>query len=156
MKNNLRQLLLAPHHREPAWLAPAAAVLGVLALASIPGFEPDEVEGVFSIAALPPTLQNALHIPLYGVITWIWLRALHRIRHQAVHLTVAATAALATGILDELRQGFVPGRYASLTDIALNLAGIAAALLAYRWYQQHTSAAPLDRSAPAEGDSRRP
>ncbi|PWG61445.1 VanZ family protein [Sediminicurvatus halobius] len=129
MKTPLAPLLLAPHRREPAWLAPAAAVLGILALASIPGVPAEEVEGRFSIAALPPTLQNALHIPLYGIITWVWLRALHHVGQRATHLGLAATAALATGLLDELRQGFVPGRYASLTDMALNAAGILLALL---------------------------
>lgn len=132
MKNSSPNPFLRPHRGEPAWLAPAAAVLGILALASIPGVGPEDIPGRFSIAALPPTLQNALHIPLYALVTWIWLRALHGLRHHAAHLLLAAGAALATGALDELRQGFVPGRYASLTDIALNLAGVAVALLLWQ------------------------
>jgi len=125
----LPETLVRPHRQEPTWLAPAATVVGILALASIPGVPAEEVDGRFSIAALPPTLQNALHIPLYGGITWIWLRALHRIRHHAAQLALGASTALAIGTLDELRQGFVPGRYASLTDMALNATGIALALL---------------------------
>lgn len=133
MQKRITHLLQKPLSCEPAWLAPAASVLGILVLASIPGVPAEEVDGRFSIAALPPTLQNALHIPLYGIITWVWLRALHHVGRRAAHLGLAATAALATGLLDELRQGFVPGRYASLTDMALNAAGIVLALLV--WHQ---------------------
>jgi glycopeptide antibiotics resistance protein len=108
---------------------------GIYWLSSIPG-ETDPENALLSgiILWTPPAIQNLVHIPLFGVLAWLWYRLLSaRIKND--RLLFSATFLLATGfgILDELHQLTVPGRYASLTDIALNTLGAGFAVwLIYR------------------------
>jgi len=76
--------------------------------------------------AISPGLQNLLHVPAYGVLVWLTVRAmgLRRLRHVAL----AAIACAAFGGLLECAQAAVPGRFGSLEDTLLNLAGTAAAV----------------------------
>jgi VanZ family protein len=65
------------------------------------------------------------------VLAWLWWRTL-RTRKWPVG-TAALTAILLAaiyGVLDEVHQYFVPGRFLSLTDLAMNLVG---ALLGGAW-----------------------
>jgi hypothetical protein len=75
---------------------------------------------------LPPAAQNALHVPAYAALAWAWGWALRPwIRVPVTAGIVASAIAASYGVLDEWHQSFVPGRHASLTDIVLNLAGVA-------------------------------
>ena len=105
---------------------------GIYWLSSIPG-EVDPESPLLSglIAWTPPALQNLLHVPMFGLLAWLWYRTLNawNIRHGTA-LTAAFILATCFGVFDEWHQLHVPGRYASLTDIALNCAGV---LLALWW-----------------------
>ena len=77
--------------------------------------------------SISPDLQNALHVPAYAALqilatlcVWSLLRA-----GLAAGLWVALACCL-FGSLLECAQAFIPGRMASLTDVLLNLAGVAA------------------------------
>jgi len=76
----------------------------------------------------PPAVQNLLHVPVYAGLTWIWWRALTTRKPLAPRVTVlwAAAIAISYGVLDEVHQMYVPGRFASVTDALLNAAGAAA------------------------------
>ena len=103
---------------------------GIYWLSSISGnIDPEEAGIHWLISWTPATLQNLLHIPLFGILAWLWYRTLDawNIQHGAA-LTTTFIAAVAFGIYDEWHQLHVPGRYASFTDIALNCAGIILAL----------------------------
>jgi hypothetical protein len=81
---------------------------------------------------LKPTVQNLLHIPLFGLFAYLWLRAFtsHGFSKTKTFIfTIAITVGY--GILDELHQTFVPGRYGSLTDMLLNIAGIITGAMDY-------------------------
>jgi len=69
--------------------------------------------------AISPGLQNLLHVPAYGVLVWLTVRAmgLRRLRH----LAMAAAACAAFGGLLECAQAAVPGRFGSVEDTLLNL-----------------------------------
>ncbi len=81
---------------------------------------------------LDPNLQNLLHIPLYGLLAYLWLRAFHALGlglWQTIVLSLLIT--IGYGGFDEVHQSFVPGRYAGLLDICLNTTG---ALMASAWF----------------------
>ncbi|MBF0468368.1 MAG: VanZ family protein [Desulfamplus sp.] len=81
------------------------------------------VPGTF-LTNLDPTLQNLLHIPLYGMLAFLWNRSFakqHFSNKKMVLMTLFLT--ISYGCLDELHQTFVPGRYGSLIDIYLDGAG---------------------------------
>jgi hypothetical protein len=106
---------------------------------------------------------SLLHIPLYGILASLLIFSMVPITQVVkevsiqpnvestrsaprgtVGLTVrsliAGGIALAVGIFDEIHQLSVPGRYGSVTDVALDLAGIALALfLCFRFFKTRLS-----------------
>ena len=99
-------------------------------LSSIPG-EVDPESPLLSgvIAWTPPALQNLLHIPLFGILAWLWYHTLVTWNmHHGHALSAAFMLAAGFGVFDEWHQLHVPGRYGSFTDIALNSAGVVLAL----------------------------
>lgn len=102
----------------------------VFILSSIPG-EIDN-ERLKILTSLDPRLQNFLHIPLFGLLQYLWLFSFSK--HG---LTVSKTVILSLpitlgyGFLDEFHQYFIPGRYASLMDLGLDLLGIALATMIF-------------------------
>jgi len=84
------------------------------------------------LTSLKPQIQNLLHIPVFGCLTFLWLRAFcHRRQPILICIVVAMTLTIAFGMVDELHQMFVPGRYAGLLDVILNAAGAGFGILAY-------------------------
>ena len=102
------------------------AWMGVLYwISSIPGTPSPEDPAVYVVFHwTPPELQNALHVPAYAVLGAAWRRALDAwLRAPGARAYGAFAVTSAYGLLDEWHQSFVPGRYASLTDVALDVAG---------------------------------
>jgi hypothetical protein len=118
-----------------------AALFWASSLPGIPSPDDPALYGVF--LWLPPTLQNALHVPAYASLTLAWRWALRAwSRTAGTGALAACVIALACGVLDEWNQSFVPGRYASLTDIALNGAGVALGMGLAAWIESKTAAIP--------------
>jgi len=99
---------------------------GIYWLSSIPGNIDPEEAGLYGIISwTPPALQNLLHIPLFGILAWLWYRTLGCwFSSRGVLLSLSFLFATGYGVVDEYHQLQVPGRYASLTDIALNVLGV--------------------------------
>ena len=98
-----------------------------------------EIEGLGFIFAMEPTLQNLLHIPVYMVLGILWLQVLqpHRMSGRKKLVLVFLLSSL-IGIVTELIQTTVPGRYPSLIDTTFNVMGSGLGIvLYYRLY--HTS-----------------
>ena len=76
---------------------------------------------------LDPDLQNLLHIPLYGVLSFLWVKLFLRTRRQEwpVKYIVGFSLIITVcyGCFDEFHQSFVPGRYGGLLDIYLDAGG---------------------------------
>lgn len=103
---------------------PLALMVMIFVLSSIPG--PSRNSQSWLLTELDPTLQNALHVPLYGLLQWLWLRALVKpARPLAAAIALATSITVSYGCLDELHQALVPGRYASMQDVFLNGLGVA-------------------------------
>jgi len=74
---------------------------------------------------VPPALQNLLHMPFYGLLVWLWYRSFRGFARPRVSaISLAVFISIVWGALDELHQYFVPGRYATLTDLGFDAAGV--------------------------------
>ena len=101
--------------------APLLLMGFIFVLSSIP----DHGQSDTFLGFIPPTIQNLLHIPLFALLAWLWCRALTGAdRRLAVVLALAGAISFAWSLSDEFHQLYVPGRYASLTDVTLNLLGV--------------------------------
>lgn len=96
-------------------------------------------------AAITPTLQNALHVPAFAVLmllaaAWMWRS------RRFVSLLWIALACFAFSLVLESAQAAIPGRMASPTDAALNLAGVVIAVVALMLWRRAGRAAPVSPS----------
>ena len=79
---------------------------------------------------ISPGIQNFLHIPMFA----IWVILLKSSRFNIPSLLIkkrfnTLVIGLLFGILLEILQILIPGRYASLEDVLLNLVGIVIGLV---------------------------
>jgi len=105
----------------------SALVIVALALASL---TPVAAGSALGATAARRLINNLLHIPAYGLLTWLLNVALSEWKSPSVGgwaLPASCGIALAFGALLELAQCFVPGRSCTLGDFLLNGAGAAAA-----------------------------
>ena len=102
----------------------------LLLLSSIPGdAPPDNLAGkVFQWVT--PNWQNLLHIPLYAGLaaSWLWALTTYPLGHR-YRLGISFVLTVLWAIVDESYQMGVPGRYGSLTDLALNMLGACCAIV---------------------------
>ena len=92
----------------------------IFIISSIPGN--GEAKNSF-IAHINPTIQNFLHLPEYGILSYLWLITLKNKFTYKISIILALIITVIYGIFDEFHQLFVPGRYTSLIDIILNTLG---------------------------------
>ena len=92
---------------------------------------------IFSWAGSPIVSQisvlnpfSLLHIPLYGFLTLLLVRAFGSGRKSNPRFRWALTAfiAIGTAILDEWNQSYIPNRDGSITDVLLDAIGVSSAL----------------------------
>jgi len=96
-------------------------MLSLFALSSIP----DNGDGGYIIGSITPTIQNFLHVPVYGFLAILWIFALRGrgfSERQSIMLAILLSSAY--GLVMEIFQIFIPGRFASVTDFFLDLTGI--------------------------------
>jgi VanZ family protein len=98
-------------------------LLALLAVVSWFAFAPVQ----FRDGGLP--LDKLRHLAAFGVLAWVAVQGWGHTRATGWRI---GTALLAFGVLIELVQAQVPGRHASLADVAADAAGIALGLLAAR------------------------
>ena len=111
---------------------PLVLMAVIFALSSIPGRGQDRT--LQFLVDLDPQLQNLLHVPLFGLLQVLWLRALAKtgMASRCV-VSTGLLICLAYGVFDEVHQMFVPGRYPSLLDVLLNFTGIVLGTLLFLW-----------------------
>lgn len=86
------------------------------------------------LTSLAPIIQNLLHIPVFGLLAYLWLRAFCTSKRPfAICWMSALLFTIAFGVVDELHQAHVPGRYAGLLDIALNIIGAGLGIAVFSW-----------------------
>jgi VanZ family protein len=116
-------------------VVPLAYMLAIFGLSSIPGIGMEDAPAPQRLIEwVPPQLQNLLHIPLFAGLAFVWQRFLRGHMRPAPATIIAFVAAFSYGVVDELHQTFVPGRFGSLTDVVINALGAGiGALIATRW-----------------------
>ncbi len=107
----------------------AALLIG----SSIPGSITHSRDDSHLFWRLLPVLQNLLHIPAYGVLAALWIRALraHGLTAQR-SLLIAVVAATGYGGAMEIYQAWIPHRFASAGDVLLNVVGVLFTVWLYR------------------------
>ncbi len=109
---------------------------------------------IFSILTLPWVIPermmnhlwnpySLLHIPLYGILMVLLRLALlpspidSKLQPKGVSsFILPGGIAFLAGLLDEVNQMFIPGRYASMTDLLLNAVGIGLASVGIYFFQK--------------------
>lgn len=91
------------------------------------------ISGLRFIIAMKPVLQNLLHIPMFAVLSILLLQVLSgydmsRARRTAILFGVA----ISFGVINEMIQVVIPGRYAGMLDMVLNLIGILVGIFVYK------------------------
>ncbi len=99
---------------------PPVAMMGLIFFLSA---QPDLNSGlgVFDLIG-----RKMVHAAEYGILWWLWLRAL-----RFDHPWVAALICLAYSASDEYHQTFVEGRHGTPVDMAFDMTGVALAAGAY-------------------------
>ena len=110
--------------------APPLALMGLIFFLSA---QPDLNSGLGLADLIGRKLLHAIE---YGLLWWLWLRALGGARPG-----VAAAIALVYAATDEFHQSFVEGRVASPLDWLIDAAGVAAAYGAWRLRRRSEPAA---------------
>ncbi len=125
------------------FLYPLMLMAFISLTSSIPATEqPTDLLVPTLLAWVPPSLQNALHVPVYALLAMLIGRAL---RLWPLSVTAAVVLAFTTatvfGIFDEWHQLSVPGRYATATDVLLNAVGAALGI----WLHRRITKSPRSR-----------
>ena len=111
-------------------------ILLLLASSAIPMDR--DIQGLQFIIDLKPTIQNLLHIPAYTLLSILFLQIFqnYKIDGWRRNVLVLLGAGL-IGILSEIIQIAVPGRYGGLMDIGLNFIGVIAGILIYSYVERN-------------------
>lgn len=107
----------------------------IFIISSIPGESDDKM--LKFIIGLDPSLQNFLHIPLYGTLQFLWLQSFKKLGKKGIwSVLICFLITIGYGVFDEFHQTFVPGRYGSLKDMLMNGLGALSVTIFYLYYQR--------------------
>lgn len=82
---------------------------------------------------LSPSLQNFLHLPAYTVLTiLVFASSAPRYPRRSIVTAALLAVCILLGVLLECLQAYIPGRFASATDMLTNAAGVVVGLIAWR------------------------
>ena len=83
---------------------------------------------------LDTLLKKTCHVLTYGVLAWLFWRALCQYADGSPLLRVVSVGlTVLYGISDEYHQTFVPGRYGRLWDVVIDGGGAVTAMLLDWW-----------------------
>jgi hypothetical protein len=104
-------------------------MVSIYLLSSISGDATNPNSASIILSLIPSSLQNLLHIPLFAGLFLSYHWAFSRtFVTKSLAKFIIVFACISFAALDELHQMTVPGRFASLSDFALDALGIASGL----------------------------
>lgn len=118
------------------WITPVLYMAMIIALSSIPGSTgPDAPAG--PAGWIPPIVSNALHVPVYAGLAFLWACALIRRGHMPLQQAalIALIVAAVFGGIDEAYQGLIDGRTTASGDWLADTIGAAFGCLVFLWWQ---------------------
>jgi VanZ family protein len=132
--------------RQTARLAAPLALMAVIFFLSA---QPDLRSG---LGVWDTIGRKLVHMASYGLLWWLWWRALGR-RHPGPAIAITLLYAAS----DEWHQSFVEGRHGTPVDVAIDAAGVAIAVLLSSRLARGSRAAPRPRTdGPPAAEARRP
>src|SRR4051794_8537239 len=105
------------------WLPPFALMVVIFVFSA----QPDLNSGLGTIDLVG---RKIIHASEYGLLTFLWWRALRGTRADA--LPLAFVIAVTYAATDEFHQRFIPGRHGTPVDVAIDAAGALIAMLLIR------------------------
>ena len=94
-------------------------------------------DNIAFLTNLDPQIQNLLHVPLYGMLAFLWLQFFcgqRKLTKKIIFYSLVIT--ICYGGLDEVHQSFVRGRYGGLLDVYLNVFGALAGTVFFRYFEK--------------------
>jgi VanZ family protein len=83
-----------------------------------------EIKGFQFLFSLKPGLQNLLHVPVFAFLSVLWFRIMRCFKIEYwLKIIYIIIITCGYGVINEMVQMFIPGRYASLIDLCLNSIG---------------------------------
>jgi VanZ family protein len=109
------------------WLPPFALMGVIFFLSAQPDLSTD-------LGLLDTVGRKLVHAGEYALLSLLWWRALRTVATERVALLAALLISVAYAVSDEVHQTFVPTRWGSPVDVAIDAvgAGIAAVLIRRR------------------------
>ncbi len=113
------------------WAITLAFAALVVALSVSPGVDrPGDTVFVWLAVHTPTTVQKLLHVGVYATMALLWTWTLEAVVSRPLRLALAFLATVGLGAMLEWQQTRVPGRFGTIGDVLLNMAGAALGLLA--------------------------
>ncbi len=118
--------MLKPLHTRHSIMQPILYMVLIFILSSIPFSK----SGGHTL--LRRALQNLLHIPLFGLLGYLWVRTfLKKAMESKKAFFYALLISIPYGAIDEIHQYFVPGRCCAFSDFLFDSFGCALFLWIY-------------------------
>jgi VanZ family protein len=91
-----------------------------------------QIKGLQFVIELKPAIQNLLHVPMFAILSFLFLLILQAFRIENwKRIAIVLLSSGVFGLINEIIQIPVPGRYGGLTDILLNFAGAILGLIVF-------------------------
>ena len=103
--------------------------LALMALIYVLSDQPDLSSG---LGALDVVLRKLVHMAEYGLLLFLWWRALREYVPPRAAVALAFVVTIAYSISDEWHQSFVEGRHGTPVDVAIDAVGMAVAVALIR------------------------
>ena len=101
------------------WAPPLALMAAIFALSA----QPDLSSGLGTADLI---LRKIAHMAEYGLLVFLWWRALRTLVAERAAVAAAFAVSLAYAATDEWHQSFVEGRHGTPVDVAIDAVGMAA------------------------------
>ena len=82
-------------------------------------------------------IKNLMHFPVFGLLAlWIWLGTRDWFNSNITAIISVLVFILVFGALDEWHQSFIPGRYATVSDVLNDFIGALVVLSFFHWKRE--------------------
>jgi VanZ family protein len=113
---------ITPRAALTVWAPPIVLMAVIFALSA----QPDLSSG---LGTLDTILRKLAHMAEYGLLVFLWWRALREVAAERVGIVLAVAIALVYSATDEYHQSFVEGRHGTPVDVLIDAVGMAAVAL---------------------------
>ena len=106
------------------WLLTLAFIVLIIVLSVTPDQgRPDDSIFQWLVANTSTPIQKLLHVAVYAVLALLWMWTLADIESRLVRIGLTLLCSVGLGVALEWYQTQVPGRFGTLVDVLLNVAG---------------------------------